>query len=262
LSRLGLSFNSVSDAVATSALTDLSNFADSQVLVWQTGARDLMTSEYDALTAWVAAGKTLVVTGPDSLSNSQCYHDLMNAGDDDDSAAGDDDDSAAGDDDDSAAGDDDDSAAAPGCESEEAVNSALMSSLIQSITSGDGPDNVSCAVSDTTTPMTLGPYGTYSTALTFSAADSNHENAVANTAAGAVRVVSVGSKAKVIYRAEASGGRVIFWNGDGVADWAAEADAANLMLNAITSSNLGCGGLLQGGDCDDSDATLFPGTCN
>jgi hypothetical protein len=110
--------------------------------------------------------------------------------------------------------------------------------------------------------MTSGPFGTFSAAFTFTSADSNHENAIANTGLGAVRVAAVGNKAKVVYTGLSSGGRVIFWNGDGVADWAADPNVANLILNGISAGNASCGGGLQGGDCDDNDATLFPGTCN
>jgi len=267
---LGLEFNSVSDAVANGTLEDLSGFSGSQVLVWQTGARDIAIAEYDALSAWIDAGNTLVVTGANSLSNSQCYYDQSTMGDDDDSAAGDDDDSAAGDDDDSSLGDDDDSslgddddsAVAEDCSSEIAVTGTLMAALVRSVTAGEGPTSTSCAVSNTSTPMTSGPFGTFSPAFTFSASSSVHENATANSGLGAVRVAAIGSKAKVLHTELASGGRVIFWNGDGVSDWAADPGAASLILNGVTAGNAGCGGILQGGDCDDNDATLFPGTCN
>jgi len=222
----------------------------------------MSSPEFNALEAWIASGKTLIVTGLDAMSNSQCYYDQLAMGDDDDSAMGDDDDSAMGDDDDSAWGDDDDSAAASDCVGEAATDGILMSDLVRSVTSGDGPDSNSCAVSSTSTPMTSGPFGTFSSAFTFTAADSNHENAVANTGMGAVRVAAVGNKAKVLHTELSSGGRVIFWNGDGVADWAADPGATDLILNGISAGNAGCGGALQGGDCDDNDATLFPGTCN
>ncbi|MEE2830311.1 MAG: hypothetical protein VX498_14070, partial [Myxococcota bacterium] len=267
---LGLTTSTVSNVASTGTLGDPAlfdgAFGDSQLLVWHTSARDISQAEYDQLESWLQDGGGLIVTGLDALSNSQCYYDALNpAGDDDDDddSAGDDDDSA-GDDDDSA-GDDDDSAAGgdddDDCSEEVAVSGGLLADLVRSTTAGDGPQSNLCGISDSSTPVTSGPWGNFSTAFTFTSTDSNHESAVANSSQGAVRVAAVGNKAKVLYTEVLGGGKVIFWNGDGPGDWATTPDVANLIRNGAHALNFACGGSLQGGDCDDSDATLYPGTC-
>ncbi len=261
LDPLGLDFAVSIEAAGTGVLELAENFTDSQVIVWHTGARDITTDELAMLEAHLSGGGGLVVTGPDALSNSACY----GTGDDDDSA-GDDDDSAV-DDDDSAAGDDDDSSlpfwAGSDCEEDE-VTGELLAELIRSITAGDGPQTDACAISDSSTPVTSGPYGTWSTAYSFTASSTNHDSAVADPARGAVRVAAVGSKAKIIWTDVPFGGYVLYWNGnEALGDWdeAFNPELLGLLRNAVHTMNAGCGGALQGGDCDDGDATLFPGSC-
>jgi hypothetical protein len=183
--------------------------------------------------------------------------------DDDDSAVLDDDDSAVLDDDDSAVGDDDDSAVA-NFANDLLVDGTRMASLIRSLTTGRGPQTDLCAISNASTPMTNGPYGVFNTGLAFTATSTNHENALADTARGAVRVAAVGNRAKILWTETLGGGTVLFWNGnEALADWDVADDLrrVSLLRNAVHAMNQGCGGTLQGGDCDDNDATLYPGTC-
>ena len=249
---LGLDTALSQGAAASAVLEDADNFADGQVIVWVTGARDITQGEYDMLEAWVQAGGGLVVTGADTLSNSQCWYD-----------------GGSGDDDDDSAGDDDDSASpfwsgGADCDGEVEVDGALLALLVRSLTTGDGPETDACAVSDSTTPVTAGAYGSFTTAYSFTASDTNHENAIADAARNATRVAAVGSKAKIIWTDVPFGGSILYWNGNtDLGDWDAgcNTDLPIMLRNAVAHMNLGCGGSLQGGDCDDDDATLFPGTC-
>ena len=250
-----------SDAEASGWLADTTNYAASRVMIWHTGYRELTQVEYDALTSWVAAGGNLVITGEGVLYEEDAVFgdDDDSAGDDDDSA-GDDDDSA-GDDDDSA-GDDDDSAA--GSSGTPGVDATLMASLVGSLSTGLGPETDSCAVTATSTPVTTGPYGTWTAADTFTASSTIHDNALANTAIGAVRVASVGSRAKIIWRPVLNGGVIAYWNGNlDLGDWSAafNPELPAMLRNMVSAMNTGCGGALQGGDCDDTNPTLYPGTC-
>jgi hypothetical protein len=262
LDATGIDTVIATDAEATSWLSDSSNYGDSRVMIWHTGYRQLAQSEYDAISAWVAGGGNLIVTGEGVL-----YQDAVQ-GDDDDSAAGDDDDSAAGDDDDSAAGDDDDSAAGDDDDSAGSGSTvpdpSLMMALVGSLTTGLGPETNACTVSSTTTPATTGPFGTWSAAYAFTASSTVHDNALANSNVGAVRVASVGSRAKIIWRPVLNGGVVAYWNGNlDLGDWDSSfnADLPAMLRNMVEAMNTGCGGALQGGDCDDTDPTLYPGTC-
>ena len=265
LDPLGLDTVTFEDAASLQTLADWTNFEGSQLIVWYTGARDITVGEADMLEDWLLDGGGLIVTGPDALSNSSCFASTS-LGDDDDSAAGDDDDSAAGDDDDSAAGDDDDSAAGDDddCDGEEAVSGWLLADLIRSLTVGDGPQTDQCAISDSSTPVVNGPFGNYTTSYAFTASGSNHESVVPDAANGAVRVATVGGKAKLLYTEVLGGGSVLYWNGnEGLTEWdsAFNPDLQALLLNTAYELSYGCGAPLQGGDCDDSDATLYPGTC-
>ena len=276
LDQLGLELDIHSDAEFSGVLEDTTAFPDSNIIVWYSDGRAISLEEYDALEAWLQAGHSLIVTGPDALSPA-CGEDARDYADDDDSAADDDDsaaddDDSAADDDDSAAddddsaGDDDDSA---GDDDDDVVcegDGSLMADLVRSLTWGDGPQTDACAISTTGNPLVNGPYAEVplTTAYGFTAADLNHDNAVADPARSAVRVAAVGSKAKVIYATLASGGAVVYWNGnEALADWdpAFDEGLADLVRNAIHDMNLGCGGFLQGGDCDDSDGSLYPSTC-
>jgi len=243
LDQLGLELDIHSDAEFSGVLEDTSNFADSTVIVWYTDGRTITEAEYDALEAWLQAGGGLIVTGPDALSPEDC-----------------------------ATGDDDDSAslgpASRDYYDEVACEDAgsLMADLVRSLTWGDGPQTTSCAISTTTNPLVNGPYADVplTTAYAFDAADLDHDNAVADPARSAVRVAAVGSKAKVIYSTLASGGSVVYWNGnEELADWdpAFDEGLADLVRNAVHAMNLGCGGVLQGGDCDDTDGSMYPSTC-
>jgi hypothetical protein len=184
--------------------------------------------------------------------------------DDDDSAAGDDDDSAVTtDDDDSAAGDDDDSAVA-NFTNDHPVDGGRLAELVRSLTTGPGPQTDLCAISNASTDMTNGPYGVFNNGLSFTASSSDHDNAVADSARGAIRVASVGNRAKILWTETLGNGTVLYWNGnEALGDWdtAGDPNQVALLRNAVHSMNLSCGGTLQGGDCDDNDATLFPGTC-
>ncbi len=275
LNALGMDLDdSFVDATNEGWMEDASNFVNSQVLVWYSGGRDITQAEYDMLEAWVQAGGGLVVTGPDAVSaeglggddDDDATADVDDATADDADATADDDDSAV-DDDDSAADDDDSAPAAPFTSwdwDSHSVDGDLMATLIRSVTTGNGPQTDLCTVSDGTTAVTNGPYGVYNQGFAFSASSVNHDGVVADTARGAVRVASVGNRAKVVLTETLGGGYVLFWNGnEGLGDWDSSfsADLGALLRNTVHTMNLGCGGALQGGDCDDADATLRPGTC-
>jgi len=275
LDPLGLDTVIYTDAWMDATLADLSGWDDTKVILWATGYRGITQEEYDALSTWVAEGNGLVVTGEGVLELDLAAGDDDDsaAGDDDDSAAGDDDDSAAGDDDDSAAGDDDDSAAgddddsAAGDDDDSAAPAGgeygdvdLLAQLIGSLTTGLGPDTDQCSISNTSTIVTNGIHGSWPASYTFTASSMVHDNAYANTGAGAVRVASVGSRAKIIWRPVIGGGTVAYWNGnEDLGDWA-DADQAAMLRNMVSAMNTGCN-VLQGGDCDDADPNAYPGTC-
>jgi hypothetical protein len=143
------------------------------------------------------------------------------------------------------------------------VNGLNLAELARSLTSGDGPQSTACVVNSAGNPVIDGPHGAWSSGYTFSASSSNHENAVADTASGAIRVASVGNRAKLIYTEPANGGSVLFWNGNAaLGDWdeSASPDMSAMLRNTIQSMNVGCS-TMQGGDCDDNDSILVPGTC-
>ncbi|MBN94141.1 MAG: hypothetical protein CL928_08720, partial [Deltaproteobacteria bacterium] len=151
-----------------------------------------------------------------------------------------------------------------GDDEEVVVAGDLMASLVRSASVGDGPQTDLCVVSDVANPVMTGIYGSWNAAYTFTAADTNHENAAADAARGGVRVAAVGNRAKMIYTEVIGGGSILYWNGNsGLGDWDSDfnPDLGAMLRNAVTAMNMGCGGLFQGGDCDDDDATLQPGTC-
>ena len=245
LDATGLSTTISTDAMVTGVLEDMSNFSDSKVIVWSTGYRGLTNAEFAALSGWIAAGNGLIVTGEGALALA--------------APVGDDDDSAAGDDDDSAAGDDDDSAA-PSPAAATSDNVALLAQLVGSLTIGPGPETASCTISNSTTAVTSGPYGNWTNSYSFTASSTVHDNAIANTGAGAVRVASVGSRAKIIWRPVIGGGVVAYWNGNlDLGDWS-DANMAGMLRNMVADMNDSCS-TLQGGDCDGLDPNLYPGTC-
>jgi hypothetical protein len=238
LDAMGLDTVIFTDAAVSATLTDASNFSDNQVIVWSTGYRGLSTAESSMLLSWIGAGNGLIVTGEGVLV----------------------DDSAAGDDDDSAAGDDDDSAGPP-AGTVPPGTAALMAELIGSVTTGVGPVTTSCTISNASTPVTNGPYGGWGTSYSFTASSSVHDNAIVNTGSGALRVASVGSRSKIIWRPVLGGGVVAYWNGNAdLGDWA-DPDLAAMLRNMVSDLNQGCGGTLQGGDCDDANPNAYPGTC-
>ncbi len=258
LDGLGLDADSFNNAAAMATVTDPLAFADHALIVWYLGSREITPGEFSAMEAWLASGGGLIVTGPNTLSD-----DPNAVGDDDDSAAGDDDsapgddDSAVGDDD-SALGDDDSAAAfASGAPQ----NWSRLASLVRSTTWGDGPQTNLCALSSTSTPLTTGIFGSWNLGFTFTASSSDHDLVTADTGRNAVRVASVGSRAKIVWAPVAGGGQVVFWNGnEDLGDWG-DPDLAAMLRNVADSMVSGCGGALTGGDCDDSNATLHPGTC-
>jgi len=226
LDASGLDVVTWNDAATLNTMININNFSDHQVLIWYTGARDITLSELAAMDLWLQTGSGLIVTGEDALSNSTGF--------------------------------------VPGSGSEIVVEGTHLAELVRSQTVGNGPQSSSCVVSSSSNPIINGPHGTWTSAFTFSAGSSNHENAVADTARGATRIASVGNRAKIIYTEPSNGGAVLFWNGNsGLSDWDAgqHPDMSAMLRNAVHEMNLGCGGLLQGGDCDDSDASLIPGTC-
>jgi hypothetical protein len=226
LDALGLDTVTWNNAAALNTMINVNNFNEQQVLIWHTGARDISTSEQSGMEDWLALGGGLIVTGADALSNTTGF--------------------------------------VPGETGETVVEGTRLADLVRSITTGDGPQTTLCVVNSSGNPVINGPHGAWTSGFTFAAADANHDNAVADTSRGAVHVASAGNRAKIIYTEPASGGAVMFWNGNlDLSDWddALSPDMSAMLRNAVQSMNQDCGGLLQGGDCDDSDASLVPGTC-
>jgi hypothetical protein len=226
LDALGLDMLTWNNAAALNTVINVNNFNEQQVLIWHTGARDISTSEQSGMEGWLALGGSLIVTGADALSNTTGF--------------------------------------VPDATGETVVEGTRLADLLRSITTGDGPQTTACVVNSSGNPVVNGPHGSWTSGFTFAAADANHDNAVADTSRGAVHVASAGNRAKIIYTEPATGGAVMFWNGNAnLSDWdeAQHPDMSAMLRNAVQSMNQGCGGLMQGGDCDDSDASLVPGTC-
>ena len=110
-----------------------------------------------------------------------------------------------------------------------------------------------------------GTYGSFSLSTTFTAASNNHDNATADAGRGAVRVATVGNKAKIIWTNVIGGGYVLYWNGNNsLTEWDGtfNTDLQDMVLNGLALMNQNCSPLgLLGGDCDDNDATAYPGVC-
>ncbi len=214
------------DGVAASnVLIDVNNFSDHQVLVWYTTARSLSAAELSGLEQWLGLGGGLIVTGADALSNSSTFD--------------------------------------PNGGSEALVDGSNLAALVRSQTWGNGPQTNSCVVNSSGNPIIDGPHGSWANGFTFSATDPNHEAAIADSSSGAIRVASVGNRAKLIFTELASGGSVLYWNGNaGLSDWseANAPDMAAMLRNAVHHMNLGCA-VMRGGDCDDTNPSLMPGTC-
>jgi len=225
LDALGVTTTQFNDAASANTMINVNNFTDHQVLIWHTGARDITASELSGMEQWLQSGGGLVITGADSLSNTAGF--------------------------------------TPDTTAEIAVDGWNLADLARSITTGDGPQTTSCVVNSAGNPVINGPHGAWASGFTFSASDTNHENAVADTARGGIRVASVGNRAKLIFSQPASGGSVLFWNGnDSLGDWdnTSYPDMSAMLRNTVQSMNAGCS-TLQGGDCDDSNSSLVPGTC-
>jgi hypothetical protein len=96
----------------------------------------------------------------------------------------------------------------------------LMAALVRSSSYGDGPFTYDYQIA-LDHPITNGPYGVYPPGYAISADASDHDQAEANTAQGAVTVAQLTDGHDKIIAAElASGGRVVYWNGNqNVADW-------------------------------------------
>jgi hypothetical protein len=96
----------------------------------------------------------------------------------------------------------------------------LMAALVRSSSYGDGPFIYDYQIL-LDHPITNGPYGVYPPGYAISADASDHDQAEANTAQGAVTVAQLtDGHDKIIATELASGGRVVYWNGNqNVADW-------------------------------------------
>ncbi len=215
------------DAATTDVLEDTSNFDGAQILVVYTSARGFTNDEHGALVAWVNSGNSLIVTGPDAMSEL-AGGGFLNGG--------------------------------------SAAQLDNVADLVRSVGTGDAnPPTDQCTVSNLTSDLTNGPYGAFGLSTTFTAESTNHDNATPDTSRGAVRVASVGNKSKILWTNVIGGGYTLFWNGNaGLTEWDGffNTDLQNMLLNGLHVMNAGCNdaGLL-GGDCDDTDATAYPGTC-
>lgn len=224
---LGMDFVDHVNAADSGVLEDMSNFDGSQVLVVYTSARGFTSAEHSAMDAWVDSGNSLIVTGPDAMSEL-AGGGFLSGGTQDD------------------------------------LNN--VADLVRSVTTGDAnPPTDLCTVSNATTDVTNGPYGAFGLTNTFTAESANHDAAMPDTSRSAVRVASVGNKSKVLWTDVLGGGYTLFWNGNAsLTEWdgAFNADLQSMMLNALHVMNDSCSDLgLLGGDCDDLDATAFPGVC-
>jgi hypothetical protein len=224
---LGLDTLAFVNAATSGVLEDADNFDGAQILIVYTLARGFTSDEHAVLDAWVDSGKSLIITGPDAMSELP-GGGFLNGGD------------------------------------EDAI--ADLADLARSVTTGDAnPPTALCTVSNTTTPVTNGSFGAFGLSTTFTAVSANHDNAIADLGRGAVRVASVGNKAKIIWTNVIGGGYVMYWNGNaGLTEWDGvfNTDLQDMLLNGLEVMNQNCSPLgLLGGDCDDTDATAYPGVC-
>jgi hypothetical protein len=97
----------------------------------------------------------------------------------------------------------------------------LLADLVRSSSSGDGPFTYDYTVTDGNHPITDGPYGSFAAGTALTAAHSDHDQAEADTGRGATTVAELaGGPDKIIATELATGGIVVYWNGNrNVADW-------------------------------------------
>lgn len=168
----------------------------------------------------------------------------------------------------------------------------LLADLIRSSSAGDGPFGATFTVINGSHPIMNGPYGSFPTGSAFTAGDSDHDQAEADTSRNAVTVAELSDGRDKILATDLdpnnlTTGRIVYWNGnDNVSDWvttvtntavetnepkrtaegvplqnnasdtpqpATIADQVNMLKNTVTWLAEGAGG---GGDGNDT-----PGTC-
>jgi uncharacterized repeat protein (TIGR01451 family) len=97
----------------------------------------------------------------------------------------------------------------------------LLADLIRSNSSGDGPFTTDFVVTDGSHPITHGPFGSFPASTNLVAAHSDHDQAEADTARGAVTVAElIGGRDKILATELAGHGIVVYWNGNRDAtDW-------------------------------------------
>lgn len=107
----------------------------------------------------------------------------------------------------------------------------LMADLIRSSNEGDGPFVVDYSITNGNHPIADGPFGTFPAGTSFSAADFDHDQAEADAGRGAITVAELtGGRDKIVATELASGGIVVYWNGNrDLDDW----------LGALTSLQVG-----------------------
>ena len=97
----------------------------------------------------------------------------------------------------------------------------LLADLVRSSSSGDGPFTYDYTVTDGSHPITDGPYGSFPAGTALRATHSDHDQAEADAGRGAVTVAQfAGGRDKIMAAELASGGIVVYWNGNRAAsDW-------------------------------------------
>lgn len=97
----------------------------------------------------------------------------------------------------------------------------LLADLIRSSSSGDGPFTYDYTITAGGHPITDGPYGSFPAGTALTAGRYDHDQAEADTSRGATTVAELsGGRDKILATELASGGIVVYWNGNrDASDW-------------------------------------------
>lgn len=115
----------------------------------------------------------------------------------------------------------------------------LLRDLIRSSSAGDGPFNGFFEIQSATHPIVNGPYGAWVGGTTLRNGHSDHDQAKADPARGAVGVATLAGGVDKIVATEAvgNGGKVVYWNGNlDCLDWTdqnAAPDCRKLLKNTL-----------------------------
>ena len=112
----------------------------------------------------------------------------------------------------------------------------LLADVSRVTTMADFVGFYGCSVTSGAYPPLSGPYGTFATGTTFSVVEGDHDNIQADTARGAVTLITVSGvpKLTVAENQGAGGGTVWYWNGNlGGDDWTRPGTAQSIFLNLL-----------------------------